>query len=76
MRSIACVEISFQGCGGYMKYAFWICSWISSSSLKGNVPEINIVLTVNLILSDPQFVEGLTSFKPLYQQDDSDILIF
>ena len=25
--------------GGYMKEAFWICSLMSSSSLKGKVPE-------------------------------------
>ena len=41
MISIAWLEISFHGCGGYMKDAFWICSWISSSSLKGKVPEIS-----------------------------------
>ena len=39
MRSMARLPISFQGWGGYMKAAFWICSVISSSSLKGKVPE-------------------------------------
>jgi len=39
ISSMACVEISFQGFGGYIKEAFWICSLISSSSLKGKVPE-------------------------------------
>lgn len=28
----------FHGFGGYMKAAFWIWSWMSSSSLNGNVP--------------------------------------
>lgn len=31
-------EMSFQGAGGYMKAAFWIWSFMSSSSLKGKVP--------------------------------------
>ena len=39
IRSIAWLVMSFHVWCGYMKDAFWICSLISSSSLKGNVPD-------------------------------------
>ena len=39
ISSMASLCISFQGWGGYMKAAFCICSLMSSSSLKGKVPE-------------------------------------
>ena len=39
IKSMAKLLISFHGWGGYIKAAFWICSLMSSSSLKGNVPD-------------------------------------
>ena len=39
IRSIAWLEISLHGWGGYINDAFWICSLISSSSLNGKVPD-------------------------------------
>lgn len=45
-------DISFQGFGGYMKAAFWICSLISSSSLNGNVPlKLTYTITPTLHMS-------------------------